>query len=351
MSSKKLVITDALEDENHVKMIAEYIYEARDDIVGKNNLSELADRLTKTLEYNLFHGELIALKILLPSYKELSNQTVLKGEQLKSVHILGWCVELLTVTFIVNDDIMDNSITRYNRPCWYRLQNIGMSAVNDCIILENFSYHLLAKHFRHTDIYVELMRMFHEVVLTTSCGQCLDMLGGQKSVTTFTMAAYRNVTDTKTSPCVFFLPFALAMHLAGVSNPLAFQEIKSISLDLGYYHQVQNDFLDSFGHPEDRGKIGTDIQENKFSWLAIQCMMRASQEQKQVMEECYGQNDPAKVQRVKELYKDLKLVEVYETFEKESIQNIESQLQKATQGVPRRAVLEVLNRIRNQDML
>jgi farnesyl diphosphate synthase len=38
------------------------------------------------------------------------------------------------------------------------------------------------------------------------------------------------------------------------------------------------------------GKVGTDIQDGKCSWLAVVAMQRASEDQKKVMLECYGKN-------------------------------------------------------------
>lgn len=38
------------------------------------------------------------------------------------------------------------------------------------------------------------------------------------------------------------------------------------------------------------GKVGTDIQDGKCSWLAVVCMQRASEDQKNIMRECYGQD-------------------------------------------------------------
>lgn len=32
------------------------------------------------------------------------------------------------------------------------------------------------------------------------------------------------------------------------------------------------------------GKIGTDIQDNKCSWLVVQCLQRASPEQRQILQ-------------------------------------------------------------------
>jgi geranylgeranyl pyrophosphate synthase len=42
----------------------------------------------------------------------------------------------------------------------------------------------------------------------------------------------------------------------------------------------QDDFLDCFGDPAVTGKIGTDIEDNKCSWLIVQALSRASDDQR-----------------------------------------------------------------------
>ena len=51
------------------------------------------------------------------------------------------------------------------------------------------------------------------------------------------------------------------------------------------YHrpQVQDDYLDAYGDPAVIGKIGTDIEDNKCSWMICTVLQHASEEQKEVV--------------------------------------------------------------------
>ena len=65
--------------------------------------------------------------------------------------------------FLVSDDLMDSSITRRGRPCWYRNEDVGLVAVNDAFMLESAIFWLLKKYFRTHPSYVDFLELFHEV--------------------------------------------------------------------------------------------------------------------------------------------------------------------------------------------
>ena len=82
----------------------------------------------------------------------------------------------LQAFFLVTDDIMDHSITRRGQPCWYRVDDVGLLAINDACMLEGAIYYLLKKHFRGETYYVDLLELFHETTFQTEMGQLVDLL-------------------------------------------------------------------------------------------------------------------------------------------------------------------------------
>jgi len=137
---------------------------------------------------------------------------------------------------------------------------------------------------------------------------------------------------------------ASGLILAGVSDPKAFKETRDITLAMGEYFQIQDDVLDCYADPETLGKIGTDIQDKKCSWLCVKALEQATKDQMKVLEGNYGQWDDAKVAKVKALYDEMKLKEAFEAYEEESYQSIKSMIAKV-EHVPKGVFEQFLAKI------
>jgi farnesyl diphosphate synthase len=244
---------------------------------------------------------------------------------------LGWMTELLQAFFLVSDDIMDSSITRRGKPCWYRQEGVGMIAINDAFMLEAAIYTLLKKFFRSHPRYVDLLELFHEVTYQTEIGQLCDLLTAPEDVVdldNFSMEKYRFIVVYKTAYYSFYLPVALALYMLDIATPENLKQAEDILIPLGEYFQIQDDYLDNFGLPEHIGKIGTDIMDNKCSWLVNQALAIVTPEQRRVLEENYGRKDKDKEAVIKKLYNDLNLEQRYKDYEEKAVGEVRALIEK-----------------------
>ena len=92
------------------------------------------------------------------------------------------------------------------------------------------------------------------------------------------------IVTYKTAFYTFYLPAASAMHLCGIEDERAFDMARDICVRLGQFFQIQDDYLDCYGDPAVIGKVGTDIEDNKCSWLVVQALARCSDAQRNVFE-------------------------------------------------------------------
>ncbi|PFH35326.1 polyprenyl synthetase superfamily protein [Besnoitia besnoiti] len=325
--------------------------------------------------------------------------SALSPSSLRSLAALGWCVELLQSCFLVMDDVMDRSLTRRGKTCWYRCEGIGVSnALNDSLVLEAAVYRTLREYLRDHPSFLAFQDLLLVNTFTTLIGQHLDSedalgslglnssrdrpafvepaspqeaypeeagadpslnLSGQacggganasaagattppvapssrpplespKGATLADALADRQVAVArlKTSHYSFYLPTALGMTFAGLDDPALMTHAKDICLAIGEYFQVQDDYLDCFSDPSVSGKVGSDIQEKKCSWLFIQAVRRASPEDLATLLEVYGSAEH--VAWVKSLYARLGLPAVYSQYEEETL----AKLKKAVAAFP-----------------
>lgn len=137
------------------------------------------------------------------------------------------------------------------------------------------------------------------------------------------------------------------MHMVGVKNEQAFKEAHDILIPLGEYFQVQDDYLDCYGAPELIGKIGTDIMDNKCSWLINQALDKASPEQRKVLDENYGKKDSEAEAKVKQIYIDLDIESVYKAYEEKSFNDLTALINKLDEsvGVKKMVFTEFMDKI------
>ncbi|KAL4950270.1 isoprenoid synthase domain-containing protein [Aspergillus filifer] len=299
------------------------------DHAKKYNLPENAlEWFSKAIDTNVPGGKLNR-GLSVPDTGVALLQKPLTDEQYKDLATLGWLTELLQAFFLVSDDLMDGSITRRGQPCWYRHQGVGLIAINDAFLLESGIYVILKKQFRSHPAYVDLIELFHETTWQTELGQLCDLITAPEDkvdLDNFSMEKYMFIVTYKTAYYSFYLPVALALHYLQLATPENLKQAHDILIPLGQYFQVQDDYLDAYGDPEFIGKIGTDIQDNKCSWLVNQALQRVTPEQRELLNNAYGRKDNEQEAKVKQLYRELDLETVYKEYEEKIVGELKTKI-------------------------
>lgn len=284
----------------------------------------------KMLDHNVPGGKLNRGLSVVDSLKHLKSGEELTEDEKFLASVLGWCIEWFQAYFLVLDDMMDGSITRRGQPCWYRVPQVGLIAVNDGIIIRNHIFRMLKCHFRSKAYYLELNDLFNEVEFQTCAGQMLDLIttpAGEVDLSKYVISTYLKIVQCKTAYYSFYLPVACALLMMG-KNLEDFKSTKDILVLMGTYFQVQDDYLDCYGDPHFIGKIGTDIEDSKCSWLIVQALKRANEDQKQSLLDNYGKSDPECVAKVKSVYNELAMQSVFLEYEKEVYDKIVAEIER-----------------------
>lgn len=317
--------------ERFLDVFEDLVEELKQILVSYNMPQEAIEWFVRSLNYNTPGGKLNRGLSVVDTFAILNNTTSdkLNDTEYKKVALLGWAIELLQAYFLVADDMMDQSKTRRGQPCWYLVEGVNNIAINDSFMLEGAIYILLKKHFRQDPYYVDLLDLFHEVTFQTELGQLLDLITADEEIVDldkFSLEKHSFIVIFKTAYYSFYLPVALAMYMSGINDEKDLKQVKDILIPLGEYFQIQDDYLDCFGTPEQIGKIGTDIKDNKCSWVINQALLIATPEQRQLLDNNYGKKDDESEQKCKDLFKQLGIEKIYHDYEESIVAKLRKQI-------------------------
>lgn len=143
------------------------------------------------------------------------------------------------------------------------------------------------------------------------------------------------------------------MHFHGITDAQQFELAAKILIPLGEYFQIQDDYLDAFAPPESLGKIGTDILDNKNSWVINTALKSVTPAQRAVLDASYGRKDAAAEARVKVIFKEVGVEATYKAYEQEAYKTIVALVEQVpAQGgqLKREVFMAFLNKIFGRTM-
>lgn len=177
---------------------------------------------------------------------------------------------------LLHDDLMDEADRRRDKPTVHKLWNPNVAILSgDAMLI--CAYQLVAKAKDKA-----ILELFSRTALEICAGQQYDM--EFESRPDVTEEEYIEMIRLKTA---VLLACALKVGaMIGGASAADADALYDYGIHIGLAFQLQDDLLDVYGDPKTFGKnIGGDILCNKKTFLLINALSAASEEQRQVMED------------------------------------------------------------------
>lgn len=177
---------------------------------------------------------------------------------------------------LLHDDLMDEADRRRDKPTVHKLWNPNVAILSgDAMLI--CAYQLVAKANDKA-----ILELFSRTALEICAGQQYDMEFESRS--DVTEEEYLEMIRLKTA-VLLACALKVGAMIGGASTADA-DALYDYGIHIGLAFQLQDDLLDVYGNPKTFGKnIGGDILCNKKTFLLINALSAASEEQRQVMED------------------------------------------------------------------
>ncbi|MBQ4499453.1 MAG: polyprenyl synthetase family protein [Alistipes sp.] len=223
------------------------------------------------------------------------------GGNIDEAMIAAQAVEVFHNFTLLHDDIMDNASMRRGKPSVFAKWGGNVAILSGDAMLIT-AYKLLAE--LSAERLPRVLRIFNDMALEVCEGQQYDMDFEQKQKVS--VVDYLQMIERKTSALLSGSAM-IGATIAGASDD-DIKKIYRFATELGLAFQLQDDMLDSYGDEALGKKIGGDILEGKQTYLMVQAMSRATDEQREVLRTTHlntNLSDVEKIATVKALYDKL----------------------------------------------
>jgi geranylgeranyl diphosphate synthase type II len=260
-------------------------------------------------------GEALKVKEPKQLYEPLSYIVSIGGKRLRPILTLMSCeffgsnyekamdaalaVELFHNFSLIHDDIMDNAPLRRGKITVHEKWDLNTGILSgDAMLILAYQFF---ENYKPT-LFQELAKLFSKTALQVCEGQQYDV--DFETRDDVSLSEYINMIDYKTAVLV---GASMKMGAMVAEASISCQEnMYAFGRNLGIAFQLQDDYLDAFGNPENFGKqLGGDIITNKKTILYLLAMEKASASQKNELMGLYSiqpENPSDKIKNVMAIF-------------------------------------------------
>ena len=226
--------------------------------------------------------------------------TAYKGTDYKKLIPVAAAHELLHISLLIHDDIIDKDYMRHGQT------NLAGNMKNDYL---NRGAHTNAEHFGNSAALLAgdlLLSGAYQMVLQSqlsdkdkisalnNIAEAIFLVGGgefldtESSVIPVTNEQVLKIADLKTARYSFVIPLITGAELAGASRA-ELVLLEEFGIALGIAFQLADDMLGVYGNPKLTGKSTlSDIREGKHTFLILQALQKASAADRKTLQKHLG---------------------------------------------------------------
>jgi geranylgeranyl diphosphate synthase type I len=204
--------------------------------------------------------------------------------------------EILHTSFLIHDDIIDQSTLRRGKPAMHIALGANHYALSQSICLGDLGFFLANQLISESNfpdgVKNKAVTLFNRIATDTILGEILDVELARSLVKKETDVL--SLHKMKTALYTIVGPLSLgAIFAEAPKEKLSW--IKKFGEHAGIAFQIQDDILGCFGNDKQIGKsVATDVEEGKNTLLISYAIQKANQEQKKILKASYGQGPVTK---------------------------------------------------------
>ena len=228
---------------------------------------------------------------------------IFEANKLDALHA-AMGVEVFHNFTLVHDDIMDEAPLRRGQDTVYKKWNRDIAILSgDVMFVKAVDYFL---KLQPAEKMGRVLRVFNKTAAEVCDGQQMDM--NFETTEEVSIPQYLRMIELKTAVLL-----AASLKIGAIIGKASDEDADNIyefGKNVGIAFQLQDDYLDAYADPRSFGKrVGGDIIANKKTYLLLEAMNLANEEQKSELKSCLdGElSDDDKVNRVKAVYDQLKI--------------------------------------------
>lgn len=298
----------------------EELQEIAISIIEKESFLASPNNLYEPIEYAMHQGGKRIRPLLALMASDLFSGDI---EKAKPAAI---AIEVLHNFTLLHDDIMDKSPLRRGMPTVYNKYDTNTAILSgDTMFAKAFTYLLKAEGNQIHD----LVETFTNASIEVCEGQAMDMCFEERD--DVRIEEYIEMIRLKTG---VLLASALKLGaITALANKKDMDYLYDFGLNIGIAFQLQDDILDCWSNLEDFGKVtGTDIADNKKTFLYLKSLEIADKEQKKVLLKYFSStifDKEEKEMAVKKIYENLNL----KTIAKELMQEYNNKAMESLEKI------------------